>query len=318
MCLLTFMSAGTTASEEDLRTGADNNPDGFGFAVHAGNRIVRRSGLNFDKVYDEFLKARAQHSGPALFHSRITTHGGTTLDNCHPFQVGRDADTVVAHNGMLPIESVGGRSDTRIFAEDLFPSWGGVRTLTSKKMRKKLSKFAAGSKLVFLTADRDIRDDYFIINEKDGHWVDGIWWSNSSYKWKRSYTYGGGSLYTSGWSKTTAADGVNEWTYHGLGSVEDCTYIDENGEEVWGELWNCGLCGHAEYYNESNIDNAEWCPNCNSCWYCSGDRYTCACYYHSSDDEKVYINPHHPENQQNGSLVIAGYDSPIDIDDLNF
>jgi hypothetical protein len=181
-------------------------------------------------------------------------------------------------------------------------------------MRKKLSKFATGSKLVFLTADREVNHDYYIINEKDGHWVNGIWWSNSSYKWQRNY----GGLYTSGWSKTSYTPSYSTETAWALGSVEDCTYLDENGLEVWGELWTCGLCDHQEYYNEASINSADWCPNCQSCWYCSGDRFSCECYYTPEDDgDRVqYVNPYHPENQK--LLAVGNYDGACDIDEMGF
>lgn len=308
MCLLTFMHSGVTAPEESLRCGAENNPDGFGFAIHAGTKIVRSSGLEFDSVYDDFIKARQKHSGPALFHSRITTHGGTSLDNCHPFQVGRDSGTVVAHNGMLPIKEDNGRSDTRIFAEDLFPSWGGVRTLTSKKMRKKLSKFAEGSKLVFLTTDRNVSDDFIIINEKLGHWVDGVWWSNSSYK-PRSYVYSGYGMYTSGWSR--ASYSPVDYDYSAGGLVEDVTYIDPStGQEVWGELWTCSICDHVEYYDEDNIDEADVCPQCLSCWYCHNNAYSCQCWDYGQTSEKI--------TSVQRVLTTAGYDSAVDVDEMNY
>lgn len=50
MCLLTFMQEYTTADTDELAIGSVNNPDGFGYAVHAGTHIVKGSGLNFDAV----------------------------------------------------------------------------------------------------------------------------------------------------------------------------------------------------------------------------------------------------------------------------
>lgn len=316
MCLLTFMSAGTTASIEDLTTGGINNPDGFGYAIHAGNRIIRKSGLNFDAVLDDFLTARAKHGGPALFHSRITTHGGTSLGNCHPFQVGRDSDTVVAHNGMLPIVSRDGKSDTRIFAESLFPSWGGVRTLDSRRMRRKLSKFADGSKLVFLTADRRTRDDYYIINEEDGHWVDGVWWSNNSYKWAR-YSYVGGSMYTTGWSRTNDEAIVHKYIdaedryivgdhCRAIGNTKDMTIVLEDGTELWGEVWTCATCGHDEYFDDVLINTADCCDVCDSCWFCGDDRIMCSCYAPQTE----LVNT--------GALSQGNYDGMCDIDEEGF
>lgn len=300
MCLLTFIPEYTQIDIDDLATGAVNNPDGFGFAVHTGRRIVMNNGLNFEAVLDDFLKVRRQHHGPALFHSRITTHGGTTIDNCHPFQVGRDPETVMAHNGMLPIDAKDGKSDTRIFAEELFPSWGGASTLNSKKMRKRLSKFATGSKLVFLSANPDVNHDYIIINEKDGMWDNGVWWSNGSYKWTRNYTYGGGSMYTTGWERSestiyTPSDG----------RIIDCSYIDpDSGQEFWAEMWTCDMCGHMEYFDESTIDVADLCPSCAACWFCGESQLSCDCYFDPRDA------------MPNGSYhSFANYDSTVDLFD---
>ncbi len=305
MCLLTFIPEYTQPDIDLLATGALNNPDGFGYAIHTGRNIIHNSGLKFIQIADEFLSLRDKYQGPALFHSRITTHGGTTVENCHPFQVGRDELTVVAHNGMLPIAAKNGKSDTRIFAEEMFPAWGGASTLNSKKMRKKLAKFASGSKLVFLSANPDVQNDFTIINERDGHWdSNGVWWSNNSYKYER-YTYSGGGMYTSGWSKTdkgvytpsdTDYDDPTDSPY-----VIDCSYEDHNGDTVWEELWICATCGYTHTFNETNINDADLCPQCDTCWFCFEDRMMCSCYPPQSD--LVSQSAH----------SIGNYDSPIDF-----
>lgn len=301
MCLLTFIPEYTSIDNELLVNGAMNNPDGFGFAIHAGTSIIHNSGLNFEQILDQFTDLRKVHHGPALFHSRITTHGGTTIDNCHPFRVGKDDLTVVAHNGMLPIAAKNGMSDTRIFAQELFPSWGGPATLNSRKMRKKLAKFASGSKLVFLSANPDVNEDFTIINEKDGHWSDGVWWSNSSYDWKRTTYYGGGSMYTSGWSKTpTPSD------YGSATGITDVSWVDANGNEVWAEMWTCNICGHMEYFDDDNIDLADLCQHCDACWYCGNPRLYCDCYY---DEQLNRID------RPQSSHSMSGHDMMIDLFD---
>jgi hypothetical protein len=301
MCLLTFMNEYTTANIADLTIGADNNPDGFGFAIHAGTSIVRGNGLDYEQVLDEFLKQRAIHSGPALFHSRITTHGSTSIDNCHPFQLGRDTLSVMAHNGMLPIKAINGRSDTRILAEDMLPSWGGATILNSKKQRKKLGKFADGSKLVFLSANPNVQNNYYIINEKLGHWVGDVWWSNTSYQYSR-YAYTGGGMYTSSWERKPAGYTPTDSIVYGDAPslVEDCSYIDEDGNEVWGELWRCSNCDQCEYIDDSNVNMADLCRNCDTCWFCHQDRLMCVCAGHQYD---LVSNSH----------SVRDYDSIIDF-----
>jgi len=279
MCLLTFAHEGVTPDLDALKTGAENNPDGFGFAIHAGSHIVKCSGLDFDQVIEEFIKQRAIHSGPMLFHSRITTHGGTSKANCHPFQIGRDRLSVLAHNGMLPIAEDKGRSDTRILAEDLLPSYGGVSALNGKKFRKKLSKFAEGSKLVILTANSSSANPFWIINENLGSWSDGVWWSNSSYKWSRK-SYAWSNTYTSGWSSSTVIE-------------KSVTPVDDapNADEFWHDKWMCQGCGIVEYVDDFNVDQFDWCTNCDTCWFCHDPRKLCRCQhyeYHSEPMRNFY------------------------------
>ena len=319
MCLLTFMPEYTTASIDDLTTSAENNPDGFGFAIHDGRRIIHDSGLNFDAILDKFITLRQTHNGPALFHTRITTHGGTTNENCHPFQVGKDELTVVAHNGMLPIQAKNGKSDTRIFAEELFPSWGGASLLNSKKMRKKLAKFATGSKLVFLSANPNVQNDFTIINEKDGHYdANGVWWSNNSYKYSR-YSYSGAGMYTTGWSKSSSGIVTPQDDYdYGYDEQEeydaidrtpnviDCSYVDRYGNQVWQEYWQCSVCDYGHMFDESNINMADLCPQCDACWFCENDRLLCECYIPQTD--VVYKS----ELDFAGTHSIRNYDSTVD------
>ena len=292
MCILTFMHAGVTADIEKLTIGAKNNPDGFGFAIHAGTKVIRHNGMNFEQVLERFLKERAIHSGPALFHSRITTHGGTTVHNCHPFQIGRDKQSVIAHNGMLPIDAHAGRSDTRILAEDLLPSWGGVTSFDGRKFTKKISEFARGSKLVVITANPSAKQDYYIINEQDGHWEDGVWWSNTSYKYSR-YSYSGGGMYTSGWHKTDVIDYddiVDTQNYDNGDSI--VWYKDEDGIEYPVEWWTCQTCLSTVMVTDDMYDEMMYCEVCDSCWYCNDDKVLCMCRHNGNYDTPMPSNYH--------------------------
>ena len=293
MCLLTFMHEGVTADIDQLTIGAKNNPDGFGFAIHAGTKVVRHNGMHFDQVLERFLKERSIHSGPALFHSRITTHGTTNVQNCHPFQIGRDQQSVLAHNGMLPIDAHAGRSDTRILAEDLIPSWGGVTSFDGRKFVKKISKFAQGSKLVVITANPNTKQDYYIINEQDGHWQDGVWWSNTSYKYSR-YTYSGVSMYSSGWSRVDDIDDdleiVSTANYANGDSV--AWYRDEDGIEYPVEWWTCNTCMNNVMVTEELYDDMLFCEVCDTCWYCNDDRVLCMCRHNGNYNHSAYDYHH--------------------------
>ncbi|WP_280463152.1 class II glutamine amidotransferase [Nocardia carnea] len=188
MCILTFIKPGITPDTDLLLRGALVNPDGHGYALHAGDQILTGHSLDAPELIAEFTKLRTRHpDGPALFHSRLATHGVEDLSNCHPFAVGGDERTVLAHNGILPknVHPAKGdpRSDTRIAAEDFLPrrpfgsldSWAG---------RERLERWLGRDKLVLLTVDPTYKHPAYIFNENRGHWVEGSWYSNDTYRWR--------------------------------------------------------------------------------------------------------------------------------------
>lgn len=219
MCLLVFMPEGITATKEALESASYYNDDGFGWAIRTPDKILVGKSMDFTKAYEEFSDARSCYNGDALFHLRITTNGETNLDNCHPFYVGKDSLSVVAHNGILPVAVPAGdnRSDTRIFAETLFPKRGGIAFLNGVASIPLLEKWAAGSKLVFLTSNPASKWRFLIANEKDGDWGTGenagVWFSNNSYKYGKPLTtttkYVGGWDYSRMYSPATYSEGVS-------------------------------------------------------------------------------------------------------------
>ncbi len=186
MCMLTYFPPGTTPDLDALANGAEFNNDGHGFAIVTPGRIVVRHGMGSQRLIDRFGDARAQHpDGPALFHSRFATHGTRGRANCHPFRVGHDARTVLAHNGILPrrVRPKGGdrRSDTRIAAEDFLPS-KSYSAWDDQQAQLGLARWLGpGNKLVVLTVDPHYRHHAYLINEQAGLWAGGIWYSNTDY-----------------------------------------------------------------------------------------------------------------------------------------
>src|SRR5262249_475168 len=113
-----------------------------------------------------------------------------TIDNCHPFPVGGDPRTVLAHNGILPrgVQPHGGdpRSDTRIAAEAFIPAFGSLR---SRRTRLRLQRWMTPhNKMVLLTVDRRFKQPAFILNEESGTWSEGIWYSNHGFQPPARYT----------------------------------------------------------------------------------------------------------------------------------
>jgi glutamine amidotransferase len=183
MCLLTYYPSGAMPDPEMLTGGADCNPHGHGFAIVADRHVIVRHGMNPVDLVSTFERMRAAYpDGPALFHSRFATHGSVGTHNCHPFLVGGDKRTVLAHNGVLPAPARptgrDWRSDTRVFAEVLLPA-ARFGSLTTRRGRARLARWLGPSnKIVVLTVDPRYRQSAYLFNEDCGYWCDGVWYSN--------------------------------------------------------------------------------------------------------------------------------------------
>jgi len=255
MCLLVVCSPNSTPKKKDLECASCNNPHGFGYAVITPNGIVTGRGMSAKKIIKEFLEVRKEYPNSyAMFHARYATHGVKNEDNCHPFKV--DENTYLAHNGILDVDihATDKRSDTRVFAEDMLPSMGGVSALDDDNVWKMLGKWASGSKIAIFTLDPNARANCYIINESSGHWDnEGMWWSNTTYK-------------ASAWS-----------SYVGLPSITSATAYQKSDEE---ELGFCGVC-----LTEAQEDaNPYFCEVCSICYDCNGTyQDTCLCWTPETD-----------------------------------
>lgn len=257
MCMLCVIPPNVIPSREKLEASALNNPHGFGFAivVPSENRIHSERTMNADTSINRFLEMRAKYpEGYAMWHARLATHGSTTVDNCHPFKVGHDEQTYLAHNGILPIVEPQGdlRSDTRIFAEDLLPAIGGVSALDNDQVFNLMEDFTSGSKVCILTVDPRAKHQCYLIHENKGK-VDasGVWWSNDSCYLP---TYG------NSWRSTQALDFLKD------------------DEDVFAE---CRVCD--EVILEEPTDKcSDYCPTCGSCFMCNVYMSDCMCYQGSN------------------------------------
>lgn len=264
MCMLCVIPPNVIPSREKLENSALNNPDGFGFAIviPSENRIHVERTMNADTSISRFLEMRAKYMGGyALWHARFATHGALTVENCHPFQVGvGNTQTYMAHNGILSvIEPVGDtRSDTRIFAEDILPTIGGVTSLDNEQVWNILEDFTAGSKVVFLTVDPRAKHQCYILHENKG-WKEtsGVWWSNQSCHLisKPIYT---ALPFNYGLKDSQATDNP-------IGECEVC--------DSWG--------------NYEEIFEEGYCKMCGSCNGCKSYVSDCLCYQGSGFDKKV-------------------------------
>ncbi|MFD8494879.1 hypothetical protein [Amycolatopsis sp. NPDC059657] len=184
--MLTFLPSGVLPDTDALANGALINDDGHGFAIVDGQRLIVGRGMTAERMIAKFAKLRHKHpAGPALFHSRFGTHGKRGTGNCHPFRVGGDRDTVLAHNGILPwkVRPRAGdrRCDTRIAAEDFLPQ-KPCGSFSTQRGRARLENWMGpNNKIVILTVNRRYRRNAYLLNEHRGIWDNGTWYSNNDY-----------------------------------------------------------------------------------------------------------------------------------------
>lgn len=255
MCLLCYTEEGATPDWYGLETACLNNPDGFGWTLHLGDSLLVGRSMDSTTALEGYYDALKKH-GPvqSMFHARWATHGTTSLDNCHPFEVGRASHTVLAHNGILPLTPGKGdpRSDTAMFAQDILPK-RGIKMLDKRKRRKELEAWLGGSKVVVFTTLEKMRRSAYILNEELGHWDgDGTWWSNDSYKTRYSWTLS------------------NEPE-----DIGDVTDMDK-----------CYVCG--DYVSAADASTFGYCMTCESCLDCMESFNNCICYAPESMKRDTY------------------------------
>lgn len=174
MCIAIVAQKNAVVSDEELAEGWLRNSHGAGFAfVKKGKVVIKKGFMEFAPFLKAYKSAAKKYSGSSSFliHMRIRTSGTTDESNTHPFPI---KDGAMIHNGILfsPYSDPQNRSDTRIVAESLFEK------LTQDYVtlaRDKLEDILGNNKFAMLYNN----GEYVILNEDDGHWENGIWFSNS-------------------------------------------------------------------------------------------------------------------------------------------
>lgn len=233
--MLTYLPAGVMPDLSALRNGTVNNDDGHGFAIVANDRLIVRKSMFAEELINAFDRLRTKHpDGPALFHSRLGTGGQYSRYNCHPFYLGDDRQTVIAHNGIfgqVKVPLTEDRCDTRIAAEDIIPRHFNA-ALTAIDRAALTAWAGKWNKLVILTVNPAYEDNAFLINEAGGAWDNDVWYSNWDYLPHRSHVSG----------------------YTDLGKCAYCG--NDEVDAVWGVCLYCDRCADC---------GMDWQSDC-QCW----------------------------------------------------
>lgn len=231
MCLIVHQPKEFIMSDELLSDIYRRNSDGLGLMYAQDGELVVRKFL--PKSAAEFVQAYREHGEgrELVLHARMTTHGETDMENCHPYQV--TPGVALMHNGVLSMGNVWDKtkSDTWHFVQRVIapavaydpalildPSWQGYMSAI------------IGSGNRFALMDR--HGQVVIINRAQGVEFMGCWFSNT-YAWPcRDY-----GLETPGYYPTSRsyASSVYDW---------------ESGQP-W-DKWRASLGGSSSYGTSSS------------------------------------------------------------------
>jgi hypothetical protein len=205
MCLIIHQPKKLNLSEQLLTDIYNRNSDGLGIMyAEKGKLRVHRS---LPKSAAEFIAAYEAHGAgrEIVLHARMTTHGDTDLDNCHPFAV--TPRVALAHNGILSFgnEWDKTKSDTWHFVQRVItPAVAYDEALIHDAAWQKYIGAVIGSSNKFAMMDR--HGQVSIINRDSGVEFLGAWWSNT-YAWPAA-AYGCKSNYS----------GYRDWDYGSYGN----------------------------------------------------------------------------------------------------
>ena len=186
MCIAIMKSENKKISKTTLQRCYESNPDGAGFMFAADKKLTVKKGyFTFKEFYKEY---KPHENKQVLLHFRIKTHGPIDKNNCHPFLVNSGLGFI--HNGIISGYGDNKQSDTIDFNKSILQkivSKHGNMGLFDDPMVELIENVIGYSKLVFL----DRHGNYRIMNEDKGHWNNGVWYSNNSYKKPEPVTYTG-------------------------------------------------------------------------------------------------------------------------------
>lgn len=198
MCVAIYVPANVkTPSLETLAMCWESNPHGAGFAMRRTNKSgksqfeieLHKGFMSFEEFANAYNQYGLANFNDDLFlHFRITTHGGTSKGNTHPFPIVEDtkllktqdvwSNYALIHNGILPIQpSEKDISDTMEF----------VKRMHKAKKYKDIDEFfkgiegaIGGNKIAIMTPD-DVK--------MLGNWkvIDGVYYSNDYWNYTASY-----------------------------------------------------------------------------------------------------------------------------------
>ncbi len=267
MCIIAAIPAGQNVTKETLKKCWENNPHGGGFMYNDGRKVITfKEMFSFKRYWKAFTEAKQNNANSSFVcHFRISTHGKINETNCHPFLVTKNLG--FAHNGIIysaPISN--DYSDTYMFNESVLKNLphGFLNNPAIVNLIK--GYIGTGNKLAFLNEQGHIT----IVNEKQGVWDSGVWYSNHGYKQTSYFDCGGttksstgtvysGSVYDNA-GKKNYSGGYPSKSYE-LGSASELPFPQYKKYEYDSSKPVCDWCGENLVTSSERINGC-----CNHCF----------------------------------------------------
>lgn len=181
MCIAILKPEKINIKKDILKNCFLHHYDGAGFAVHNpedNSLIVKKGFFSFEDFWNAY---KPFENMKMLIHFRWATHGKHDEENCHPFNV--NDNIAFVHNGQIKNVRIWNKdfSDTWHFNEAILkPIIKDFPTILKNKIFCLLLEnyIEKGSKLIFL----DNEGNHCIVNEAQGVWDSGCWFSNETYE----------------------------------------------------------------------------------------------------------------------------------------
>lgn len=236
MCIAIYSPIGNDLPcWEYLENSFDNNPDGAGFAYNTdqGNVQIEKGFMTwkaFKKAIEKSNKKNDLKNRGVLIHFRITTHGGTNQECCHPFPLVADeaamkktnirTNYAVIHNGIISLTSNEAHlrqkmSDTMVFIEKYLSKIATNKKWFNNKSNFELIGDLIDSKMAILNGYGEIHATDGFVKDKDGNYYSNTTYKEDRWKWYTSPSYkvkNSLSPYSSGWNFDDDDDEYEVWT----------------------------------------------------------------------------------------------------------
>lgn len=285
MCVIVHKERGKDLpSSEVIEKCFRRNPDGSGILLHRKGTKTIEIHKGFMKV-DDFKEALKDlnvcKDDDLVMHFRITTSGGTSKENCHPFPISSSVDDLKAlrinvskafvHNGVLGKGDEKLKiSDTQCFVRDVMSRDEVSNHLENEEVQKVIEKMAESQRFFVADAEKDVFKRFGTWYEDGGLWFSNLSWRAYSNSWYGESLCSGysskyyGSTYSTNdaWKNTLPYSGKSYSKVPDINTIL-CPYCDKEMELMM-EGTNAYLCPECgTVYNDEDFEiydtiNGKW------------------------------------------------------------